>query len=476
MIPVEAAKVAISQVELFDRRGEILTTMGQTPVATIMSTIGMRSCYAGATEYSPTPESVSYMSTGDCTDGPISLCSKAIEALAADIGGEIEKHLFFTRNTVQPVIKLVAASIKAHTDRIPPDVDKTITVIERELPPPMFDLEDDINKFSDAPYRAINQRILVGDKSPPEIIELMLTGKKGVDAKLSAWAIGQDPLLLQNIWDALFTAKETLAADAILRDPEKSVASALVAYLCASKMYEKIPEGINSSLGTFRAFLTLVMEQCAKVMIGGFEDEHQAIKSGRIVFANVFRKVYVNKTVYRQWLSEGGVEQAIYGNSLMAVPFFFVDQIKENQSALISRWRDYTLQSATGEAERRHALIRDIIKDAFDDVVVQNFKMCFCHLCDDPTPERNQSDYAAFRAKLAMVTARMANADYEKDPWNFVINLVLDCLYEKAPCARRILDGISQASRVNPDATPEECASLATLTYIADFCADQIVI
>lgn len=477
MITFDAAQVAIEQTGYFDAKNLTLLPIQQTPVNEIFNTIGTR--YAnnvGGNEYKPDATLIEFQSGGSrdtlCQDN---LCTAIMNEMSTDIYREAARHLAIVKGTVVEVIKLVGASIQAHIDRIPVNQIQELKIIEKQLPEPIYELEDDIRKFDGTAYTAIPNRIAIGRWDAEKITQSLLVGSEDVDSGIKAWAatLGEEQIVC--IWNSAFSMESIEKnIDAWLRDPIYSTDAACLYYLASSRFMEDVPEDLNVNLSDYRKFMTTLMSQSASCLNHALADEAQAIKSGRLVYNNVGNTITVNKRFYKEWLENGGNVEVIYGNSLIDVPYFYESDITANATNLIDIWRKHVRMIATGDHERKAYLAKDCIIDAIDDVVVANFSMCFGHLTEQPEINQDNQHYIEYKRRLDQKIRSFNFDEYSANPWQVTIDLCLDCIFPEIDCARSILHGITVASKENPTLSAEECQYVSFMMYICDFLCEQI--
>ena len=479
MINFEAAKVAIEQVTIFDAKNLTLLPVQMTPVAEIFNTIGTR--YAnntGGNEYRPDPTLIEFQSCGSSdTMSQTNLCTATLDAMSSDIYREASRHMSFTKNNVAEIIRQVGASIQAHIDRIPGHTFEECKIVEKELPTPVYEMSDDISKFDGTPYLSIVGRIPIGKLNAGEIYQYLTTGNADIDAQIDAWVKLTGDELIEKIWMSVFSAEQTNdTVDSWLRNPIHATDAATLFYLASSHLMANIPEDIPVTLTEYRKFLTNLLGQSAAALNHAMDDEAQNTKSERLIYNNVGTIITVNKKFYKEWLSRGGNVEAIYGNSLIEVPYMYAKDIDVNASKLIDVWRNHTRLISTGEGERKAYMAMDCIIDAVDDVVVSNFNMCFSHICDEPDINKNHQAYLNYKSRFDQYMKTFNFDEYSKDPWGTTIDICLTCIYPEVTSAKAIMYGITKAKQDNPNLSTEDCTLISNLMYICEYIGDQIFV
>jgi hypothetical protein len=480
MIPISAAKTAISVAQEFDKRGLLLNAVQGTPLACINDTISLRKVdIAGSTGYEPDHKCIFNQSNNwsDDEHGDASTHTTTIDVLSKEIAGHVQSHLNFAKNTARPLIEELVNEIKSDIEALPVNTEYNMEVSILDLPEPMVisSFEEAIMEYKNTDYYAITNYLSLPTLSAPEIIERLNTGHSATDKAIGTWAAKLGDEFFSNVWSCVFTSTPTSSRfENLIKDECHGVDAAIAVYLLAAKMYDNPIEGADVSLSAFNKAIAEIRNQAALRLVHAY-DEFVRFKTTGLLIKNVTAtKVTVFGETYRKWLEDGGTNAVLFGCVLSSNSEKFAADINAKKQDYMKVWERQNWMLTTADRNKRFVYYKDILKNNAIKLVMNNFAKCYGHLRNDGSTDSTMPEYIQFQSNLDEYLSKVQESWFQ-NLWKLSQGVVCDCLFYYTS-AGKILGGIEKACEENKGIEIREAVLLSTISYVTDYVCDQMVV
>lgn len=474
MITVQISNIAANAALALLEKGLAVVPMGSTPLAQIA-------------QLSEPIQSVNVPSSDQ-----VHLLAKAIENVTSDVGQQVSlhgqaqdqlqvmltdlvgRHLDLSRNIVKPDVvqfsKDYLAFVSTHA-AVDIFADMCICV---EKPADILSdgsFVSHIQKFeSNASSKRIEGRLIAGQKTHEQVIELVLQNTNAETAKVREWLVNFNPEEMVSIWNDYFNGGSgTHSFDLIGR--KNTVAAAhemLLVFLAAEQLLKNPPEVEGESLTRFQGIASdyvkvagFYLNSYAKQMAAFMETKRLVLEVSPST-----KCVYVFEPVYQAWLDQGGKSDYVLALLLSNDRYFSAPSITENADKLKRLIETYATMRKVNEESKLPTYFRDRAEQMALTILSQENSL---------TKEIAETNPQFRDIAQAMIKKELANRtlDQLKDAHQVGLDLIAKCVYFYTP-AYEILSDIHQAGRVNPDFNAGEAALVAAIRYMAKFMTTQM--
>lgn len=480
MIPITAARTAISVAQEFDKRGLLLNAIPGTPLACINDTISLRKVdIVGSNSYEPDDKGIFAQSNNWSGNehGDVSAHTTTVEALSKEIATHVQSHLNFAKNTARPLIEELVSSIKSGIESLPVNTEYNMEVSITDLPEPMVvsSFEEAIMEYKNTDYYAITNYLSLPALSAPEIMERLMTGHAATDKTISVWAAKLGDEFFSNVWNVVFTSVPTSNRfESLMNDPVMGVDAAVAVYLLAAKLYDNPIEGTEVSLASFNKSIAEIRNQAALRLVHAY-DEFVRFKTTGLLIKNVSAtKVTVFGETYRKWLEEGGSNAILFGSVLSSNGEKFVADINGKRQEFLKAWERQNWMLTVADRNKRFVYYKDILKEATLQLVMNNFAKCYGHLRNDGSTDSTMPEFLQFQSNLEEYVSKLKEDDFQ-NIWKLAQGVVCDCIFYYTS-AGKILSGIEKACEDNKGIEIREAVLLSTISYVTDYICDQMAV
>jgi hypothetical protein len=170
----------------------------------------------------------------------------------------------------------------------------------------------------------------------------------------------------------------------------------------------------------------------------------------------------VNGSVYDSWITAGGENEILFGNSLNSSTIVSVQDFNEKGAELKALWNRHAVLTATVERNRTFTRTKEVLLKHF------NEQMRTITEGDEATLENRARITEAFEVCLQGL-----REDELNDLWDACLKLLCASRFAKTD-ARRILLGIERVKKENPNIDVREAAAISVIEYVADWIASQL--
>lgn len=480
MIDKNSALFSVPLAMLAASKGVVISPVEGTPLSELVkSTNDMMVCAGQCIPVGEANDSslvmdyagiVSSYSSGDTETAH----DTAMDSFTSEISKSVSNHISFAKNVVKPVIvDMVNEVQKAMGEVVCPSTNFKIEI--NDLPKPMQNagFETSINKFSEKPFLAPEGELRLGEISPQGILELMKTGSKEYDDRVSEWFVTKGDLFFMDIWNNLFRdfkegqPSKVFGFNDCLTNGDV-VDAALAVHLLSRKLYDEVPENTNLSLAAFRNLVAQYREASGVKLNQEYLRYANILQNKVLVsfISNDNKVCKVNGAVYREWLKTGGSNEILLGMLVGTKTVYSQALIDEEKERFISDWNSYSLFNITAEKNKSFNRFKDILTLSFANL-----------LNEQSTEEKSSTDtFPLFKSKVSecfLTELDKLKSSDMGDIYNVCTRLVCRARFYYTD-SEKILVGINEAVKANPHIDIREAALLSTIEYVTDYISDQL--
>lgn len=480
MIREPNAQAAIDLAEELDRRNLGVCFKEDSPLLSMhtAATVDFAKPRLGvAPGYTPTAFDVCAESAVVPMGCERSVHDEALDDAVLVIADAVRQHVSFAKNTVRPLIKTLVDRLEVALKAMPTEATYNPTIERVELPEPMRS-----NVFESLVEEYVNATQLpnVGPLDLPArdaaaVSAMLVTGNKLMDGDIAIWAQRMGDAFFEDVWANVFTraggaTPKTFAQ--LVDDKETGVDASLAIFLLARACMDNVPEGVVAALDAYRRDVGEVMEQAGVCLVQAIQRTRMFESTGMMVLSANKDRVRVIASVYDQWLENGGNVAALFGSMLSGRPRYHAGAITEEATDNIARWeRENRLMTDTLR-NRRFSDTLALIEFKTLQLIDENCQAIFGPVLDDQPvdPSSPVVDEAVQAVRDYIATLKFEDVE---NLWCVCTQLVAGKLFSYTD-ALRILEGLDEAARINPDLTPNEAALQSTISYVVDYVFDQL--
>jgi len=401
----------------------------------------------------------------------------------ADVGiTAVNSHLKFTRNTVSPVIKALIENFE-RVKATHSEVAKEYKVVTDVVPEPLCDsvvLEYLETKYpngasNNVPKRPSKTRLSLGqDVTVENLFDLLKMGSESVDSTIKTWInrIGVDKAIA--IYRGVFT--ETGVSTNYESVVNGGLDDLLILHLFANSLFDNPPPNTtkyslveyNEAVGDMRAITGFKINAL-------LQNKETLTRSNLLVTGKDLNTVYVDKTVYANYLEQGGTDVALLGTIVSPKGYRFLNEILENKDRLADDFIAFTKLSSVEESLRNSEVNKASMKEALISTIGANWDKCYGHKY--PGMTNTNFDIPEYKKQLELIKIIVSDIPtnaFEQLP-HLCTTLVCDIIYPDTG-AKLILAGIDRAVSKNNNIDLDQAALISTIEYILEYVFDQLVI
>jgi hypothetical protein len=376
----------------------------------------------------------------------------------------VRNHLAFAKTVVVPVINDLYTRVQASLA----DVNASALLgMEVEVlcePPPLesAQLQSAVRKFDGLTLEDLPLTLHLPDQTCDELKEMVSTGSKQMDSAIAEW-LAKDDGILTYIWEHVFQQRPVEKPTSFLTlitDRQYGVQNALAIYLLARKLVDGKPmPGTQMPLGVYKSRIADFRNQAGAALSRALDRIDRAMKAG-ILVRDVVKgtKTVVYEPLYRKFLEEGGTNEVLFANALGGGSYLTsAGDLVEKKAELLERWNLHAGLVKTAEANKRFNKTKDFIELHF------NAQLAEIAGSDEGTA----GNIEAVRRLFDGVMAGIRTTDLD-DLYTLCLKIVCRARFFKTD-AEKILLGIEQAKRDNPNLSVREAATISSINYVADW-------
>lgn len=399
-----------------------------------------------------------------------------MDGYITDIAKAVQKHLSFSKNVVKPVIMNVVTAVEQMMSQ-PTLASSEFKIIIDDLPKPMFNagFEASINKYEGKPYIKPESEFRLEQLAPQEILELMHSGSKEFDSLVDEWFALRDDLFFTDLWGNLFMDFKVSKPSIVYNMTDVFVGHhdaddhALAVYLLSRKLYEQVNGTSGLNLTQYKDLMAQYRDASGATLYQIFSKYQSIVKNKMLVKSyNVNGKeITVHGIIYRGWIKDNSNEVLL---GILAsednTRLFSLDNIDSKKDKLLQQWNSYSSFYNTASKNKAFNKYIQSLEIAFFDELAHKFE-------EESEILLTTGDYEGkvrklFKEELAKIT----NHDLT-DVFYTCTKLVCRSRFFYTD-AEKILLGINEAVKANPNVDIKEAALMSTIEYVCDYVADQM--
>lgn len=482
MIDKNSALYSVPLAVAVANKGMVVSPVPGTPLSELVKTTNdmMMASPQCSPDSTSSPENqlnsfvcdLEYLTTNKAT---ASVHDDLLDGFIADISKAVTSHISFAKNVVRPVvIEMAETTIKAMGETVSPTAGFNIEVVD--LPKPMQNsgFETSIKKYDEKPFIAPERELRLGEMAPQNLLELMKIGSKEYDERVSEWFASKGDLFFMDIWNNLFRDFKVSKPSVVFNfmecftKGECVIDCALAVHLMTRKLYDEIPENTGMSLSEFRNLMAQYREASGVKLNQEYLRYANVLKNKTLVVSyNADGKgCCVNGAVYRDWLKDGASNEILLGLIVSGTMIYTQSLIDDVKEKAIKDWNNFSLFSLTAEKNKSF--------NKFKDVLALSFASTLNHITEEEKViiATNSGYFDKVNQVLSEEIAKLTSKDMT-DIYGVCMSLVCKSRYYYTD-AEKILNGINEAVRVNPNIDIREAALLSSIEYVVDYISDQM--
>ena len=483
MIDKNSALYSIPLATLSANKGIVINPVNGTPLAELVkvtndlvaagnacSAIGGETLEGFAEDLGRCVTATTEVSTGHDT---------LLDSYIDEISKAVSNHVSFAKNVVKPaIVEMVEDVQKGLGEVVSPSSNFKIEIID--LPKPMQNagFETSISKFAEKPYILPEGELRLGEISPQGVLELMKTGSKEYDDRISEWFVAKGDLFFMNIWNNLFRdfkeGKPSVVCsfnDYLTSKPGYEVADAALAiHLLSRKLYDEVPENTGLSLSNFRDLVAQYRE-ASGIKLNLEYLRYANILKNKILVAFIKpdgKEILVNGAVYRDWLNNGGTNEVLLGMLVGNKSVYNQALIDEAKEGFLKDWNSYTVFNSSSEKNKTFNRFKDVLALSFAKILADMSDLEKEATVNAP----NYSEKVSTNFKDELSKLKTSDVD---DIYTTCLRLICRARFYYTD-AEKILVGINEAVKANPNIDIREAALLSTIEYVIDYISDQLTV
>lgn len=399
-----------------------------------------------------------------------------MDSYIIDISKAVANHISFAKNVVKPVIVSMVEDVQKVIGEVEsPSAAFKIEIVD--LPKPMQNagFETSIAKFAEQPYIAPTNELRLGEISPQGILDLMKTGSKEYDERISEWFVNKGDMFFMDIWNNLFRDFKEGKPSIVFKFDEVLVKGdvadyALAIHLLSRKLYDEVPENTGMTLFAFRDLVSQFRSASGIKLNLEYLRYASILKNKSLVsyISADSKTCKVNGAVYRDWLKDGGSNEVLLGMLVGTKSLYMQSVINENKEKFISDWNSYSLFNTTAQKNKSFNRIKNILT------------LSFAKLLSDMSTEEKEivatkNGYIEKVNQIFIDELSNLKTSDTNDIFDLCLKLVCRARFFYTD-SEKILVGINEAVKANANIDIREAALLSTIEYIVDYVSNQLKI
>lgn len=394
------------------------------------------------------------------------------ESLGTAIAEEVVRHMAYVRHCAVPLLSTISERYVAELSKqsfAPPD--HTIVVLNSPEEAMDVQVREQIEKFA-VGLRSIVRRIPL-NCSLDLIKGKILEGYPGCDWLVQWFAVTGDPRL-ETIHTHLFTdTGDSSSTIEGLITGDDSFAASFYAFLATMILHNDPPTEIKMTLEQYNNAIYALRCRVAQRLKYMIEEWTSLVETKTIYRSYTSDRIEVVKPVYEEFIEGGGTVGILSSIVRMANPVRTLDELLVSRDKIELEHRRQLLMATTSMQLRKYVVMRDVLMF----VAMTEFNAVFNKVYPDAPEQLGDRDtwpkYKKAKEMIQDAIDHMPSVTLE-DGYAAAAELVSKCIFSHAPVVEKMITGMTEAKRINPKATTDECALLACYAYVFDFVLDQI--
>lgn len=476
MIDNNSFEQAIPLASIFAAKGIKVIAVPGTPMEKLVTSTELLDTAVsytndGGVEYELTDSDARGMSESSDNESHNAFFDQTVDLLSKSVAA----HINNAKNVVSPLVVEASEKIVMRM-KTEIEAEPSYKIIQLGLPEPMKNdsFKEAVLKASGGIYADPEKYLKLAEKSPQEILELMLTGSNDFDEKIKLWFAAKGDVFFDYLWRNSFmdAAIAEVKQGAGLLDSFTSKVTgtdyALGVYLLARKLLDVVPENTSMTLADYNKTVGQYLEVAAVKLDRDYQGQEANAKAGSLVLDHNERamEVYVNEDTYVSYIQGGGKNEIIFGALVENVVPYLVGNLAGKEQEFLTAWERYT--SFSKNTIKSKAFVK--FKEICGSVLLAQFS--------EPTDiekEREEAE-AGLLAQISQVVqdyvSSLSILDMN-DPYTVALKAVAEYRFHYTN-AYKFLSSINEICKENPAIDVREAALIATVEYTTDYLVAQM--
>jgi ribosome biogenesis protein Nip4 len=401
------------------------------------------------------------------------LRDRRLDELVSFMARAVNKQIYFARSVVQPAVDEYIALIEKYY-RPTLDASDAFNIVGKSMPTILRkeDFIKSLSYYKDRKFVTPSKLLAFSEsKTSEELMALFVSGASENDELFSDFFKENSDLVCSVYNDVFATAQigKLLAYvnDSVTYDLYDSVERLLVTYLLADKYFETVAEvSENVSLAEYKKTLADLRDYVAERLLTYTNTLVGLEAAGTMVISMKSKTLTVSNTIYRNWLSQGNSQEALFGMMVKNHLYPTTSLVDFNKPALIKAWTDYINFSTNTIRMANFNNFLDALKLAYRELFN-------CYHNDLEATAMSVADYYTVSdGRFAQLLKDVRMTDLE-DVRTLALRLIGQSRYYYSS-AYEILSVLDNYLTKNPDLDPREAALLSTIEYVSRYMTRQM--
>jgi len=399
----------------------------------------------------------------------------SMDSYIRSISAAVRNHISFAKNVVAPAVLTMASEVIAMMGT-KKSVASDFSIEVKYLPAPMVNggFEDSIAKYSGKARFPPENKLRLDDMSFEQLVELIQTGSAAYDKTVAEWLGTKPAKFWTNLWCNVFMGRsceltsENFDIVDLFKDSKKYIDEALFVYLVARKLYSSPPEKTDMSLSRFKEVMSQHLTYAADKLLGAIKGAGDNFKNGTLVndINRSQKSVVVNGNVYTGWIELGGTNEVLLGLLVTNDNFFSVVKIDENRQNYLDSWNTYEHMSELAEKNKSFVNFKQYLTIAFGNSMNNVSQTEHDVVAAMPMVSENIVNYFAENMRMLAIKDM-------SDVQEVCLRLMTRSRFYYTD-AEKLLRGINEAIRINPNIDVRQAALMSMIEYVTDYVVDQM--
>ena len=394
----------------------------------------------------------------------------SIEALSKIVIG----HISIAKNDVKPLVANFAQEIQQFLERnkvVDPSCELEIISLTPSEALEYEPLINDLKVYKGSSVETPRNILSFAPRSNEELMTMFVTGDKQLDTMNLQWLTNKPNEYLVTIWNEYFVKGEKYIFDNLTNETVFDKADiSLVMYLFSCYLFNNPSSDVKTNLTQYQTNINELRTFAGTVLVNSINMINMSNNSNTLIIENNFYKKYikVNGYVYKKWLAEGGDSSVLLGLLISKESVRNSNLINEMSEKLKSNWSQYL---SLYKLNKKNNLLIE-----FKNFLINSVQFS---LSDKTQLEK---DYEDSKGNCYETVIKLIGEEIEKiglpdleDPYKISLSLIAKCRFYFTN-SYEILNDIDEAGRVNPDLSPRDAATVATVYYLLDYLTEQMTV
>lgn len=395
-----------------------------------------------------------------------------LAAFIEQISSSVQNHINYSKNVVLPELKEFVKIVSERMS-VPQSILSGFNIVVSDLPEPMLNtgFKKRIADFQGGTYANPTVRMYL--PVPENAVEALFTGSNDFDESIKLWANTITADKVAAMWKDVYTdqGRAMNLIELFETGSPDGVNYALFVWLSMSHMVENIPEGVAYTLQEFQRFSGQYLEAAA-IRIQKEYNTDETFNNAKLMIMGQNKysnQLTVNGPVYREFVKNGGKNEALLGGMLG-------DNLGKTLGEIETKSGEYF-----AEYERNEALAQALRRNNSFNEFKSALIWAISSLQYDNLSQEEQGAWTEMGINVPAIIAR-AQVIVDELSIPDMENVHATCM--KVLCRSRyqytdsetFLTSMESAMKANPSMDVREAGLVATIEMIGDYLADMIVV